>query len=32
MRFVMQLDSNLPQADGGEWLWASSGAHLWQRT
>jgi len=21
MRFVMQLDSGLPQADGGEWPW-----------
>ncbi|WP_230684495.1 hypothetical protein [Burkholderia cepacia] len=27
MRFVMQLDSDLPQADGGEWLWGSGGAN-----
>ncbi|WP_279613436.1 hypothetical protein [Burkholderia pyrrocinia] len=24
---MMQLDSDLPQADGGERLWGSSGAH-----
>ncbi|CAB3768580.1 hypothetical protein GQ57_03815 [Burkholderia sp. MSh2] len=27
MRFVMQIDSNLPQVDGGEWLWGSGGAN-----
>ncbi|MGS0896930.1 hypothetical protein ACVBGC_31010 [Burkholderia stagnalis] len=27
MRFAMQLDSNLPQTDGGEWLWGSGGAN-----
>ncbi|WP_233342615.1 hypothetical protein [Burkholderia cepacia] len=27
MSFVMQLDSNLPQTDGGEWLWGSGGAN-----
>ncbi|MPV66103.1 hypothetical protein GD429_09565 [Burkholderia sp. BE17] len=26
IRFVMQLDSGLPQADGGEWLWGGGGA------
>lgn len=25
MEFLMQLDSNLPTADGGEWLWGSGG-------
>ncbi|MBJ9916871.1 hypothetical protein I5784_19100 [Burkholderia cenocepacia] len=27
MRFAMQLDSELPQVDGGEWLWGSGGAN-----
>lgn len=27
MSFVMQLDSGLPQDDGGEWLWGSGGAN-----
>ncbi|KER74220.1 hypothetical protein HR51_03880 [Burkholderia cepacia] len=27
MSFVMQLDSNLPQTDGSEWLWGSGGAN-----
>ena len=27
MAFVMQLDSGLPQADGGEWLWGSGGCN-----
>jgi hypothetical protein len=27
MAFVMQLDSGLPQTDGGEWLWGSGGAN-----
>ncbi|NIE61382.1 MULTISPECIES: hypothetical protein [unclassified Burkholderia] len=27
MQFVMQLDSDLPQTDGGEWLWGSGGAN-----
>lgn len=27
MDFVMQLDSNLPQEDGGEWLWGSGGCN-----
>ncbi|KWO88829.1 hypothetical protein WM32_08560 [Burkholderia ubonensis] len=27
MRFVMQLDSGLPQADGDEWLWGSGSAN-----
>ena len=27
MDFVMQLDSGLPQADGGEWLWGSGGCN-----
>jgi len=27
MSFVMQLDSGLPQTDGGEWLWGSGGAN-----
>lgn len=27
MHFVMQLDSRLPQTDGGEWLWGSGGAN-----
>jgi hypothetical protein len=25
MAFLLQLDSNLPTADGGEWLWGSGG-------
>jgi Domain of unknown function (DUF1963) len=25
MRFIMQLDSELPLSDGGEWLWGSGG-------
>lgn len=25
MHFLLQLDSDLPQADGGEWLWGSGG-------
>lgn len=25
MQFLMQLDSDLPMADGGEWLWGSGG-------
>ncbi|MNV65460.1 hypothetical protein D3C71_1581540 [compost metagenome] len=25
--FVMQLDSGLPQADGGKWLWGSGGCN-----
>lgn len=25
MRFIFQLDSNLPNADDGEWLWGSGG-------
>jgi hypothetical protein len=25
MRFIMQLDSDLPTEDGGEWLWGSGG-------
>ncbi|MDN7426074.1 hypothetical protein [Burkholderia sp. AU45388] len=27
MHFAMQLDSQLPQVDGGEWLWGSGGAN-----
>jgi len=27
MHFVMQLDSGLPQADGGKWLWGSGGCN-----
>ena len=27
MGFVMQLDSNLPQTDGGGWLWGSGGCN-----
>lgn len=27
MAFVMQLDSGLPQADDGEWLWGSGGCN-----
>ncbi|KVL02400.1 hypothetical protein WS93_12260 [Burkholderia cepacia] len=27
MSFVMQLDSSLPQTDGGEWRWGSGGAN-----
>src|SRR6185436_2099056 len=25
MRFVLQLDSDLPAADGSEWMWGSGG-------